>query len=55
MCSQADMEGFMVIDIRYGDRNGVLSHQLDISPLASTVTRYWQASYTAIVVVFGRL
>ena len=43
----------MSIRIRYGDKNGFLSQQLDISPVAPTVMRYWQASYTAIVAVFG--
>jgi len=55
MCSQADMEGLMPIHIRYSDKNSFLSQQLDISPVAPTVMRYWQAPYTAIVGVFGVL
>jgi len=55
MRSQAGMEGFIPIHIRYGDKNGVFLQRLDISPLAPTVMRYWQASYTAIAVVFGVL
>jgi hypothetical protein len=55
MCSLAGMEGVMRIHIRYGDKNSFLSKQLDISPLAPTVMRYWQASYTTIVGVFGVL
>jgi len=43
------------IYMRYGDKNGFLPQRLNISPLAPTVMRYWQASYTAIVVVFGIL
>jgi hypothetical protein len=46
------MADLMPVHIRYGDKNGVLPQQLDISPVAPTVMRYWQVSYTAIVVVF---
>ena len=53
--SQAGMEGLMPIRIRYGDKNSFWSQQLDISPVAPTAMRYWQASYMAIVVVFGML
>jgi len=45
----------MPIHIRYGDKNGVLSQQFDISPVIPRAMRYWQASYTAIVPVFGVL
>lgn len=45
----------MRIDIRYGDKNGVFSRRLGISPFVPTVMHYWQVSYTAIVVVFGML
>ena len=55
MCSQTGMEGLIPIHMRYGDKNGVFSQQLDISPLTLTATHYRQASYTAIVGVFGVL
>ena len=45
----------MPIHIRYGDKNGVLSQRLDISPVAPTVMRYLQVPYTAIVPEFGVL
>jgi hypothetical protein len=47
--------GLMPIYIRYGDKNGVLSQRLDISPVEPRAMLYLQASYTAIVVVFGVL
>jgi len=53
--NRRELEGLMPIHIRYGDKNSFLSQQLDISPVAPTVMRYWQASYAAIVVVFGVL
>ena len=46
------MADLILIHRRYGDKNGVLSQRLDISPLAPIVMRYWQVSYTVIVVVF---
>ncbi len=45
----------MRIHIRYGDKNGVLSQRLDISPVTPKAMLYLQASYTAIVAVFGVL
>ncbi len=45
----------MPIHVRYGDKNGVLSQRLDISPVTPKAMLYWQASYTAIVAVFGVL
>jgi len=53
MCSQAIIGDLMTIDIGYGDKNVGVSPQLDISPVAPRVMLYWQASYMAIVVVFG--
>jgi len=37
------------------DEKSFLSQQLDISLVAPTLMRYWQASYTASVAVFGVL
>jgi len=45
----------MPMHIRYGDKNGVLSQWLDISPVTPKATLYWQASSTAIAAVFGVL
>jgi hypothetical protein len=42
----------MPIHIRYGDKNGVLSQRLDISPVTPKAMLHLQASYTAIVTVF---
>jgi len=45
----------MRIYMRYGDKNGVLSPRLDISAVTPKAMLYLQASYTAIVAVFGVL
>ena len=47
--------GLMPMDMSYGDKNGVLSQRLDISPVTPKVMLHLQASYTAIVAVFGVL
>jgi hypothetical protein len=49
------MESIMLIPIRYGDENGIFSQRLDISPVTPKAMLYFQASYTAIVTVFGVL
>jgi|AntAceMinimDraft_8_1070364.scaffolds.fasta_scaffold06360_3 hypothetical protein len=46
------MADLVQIHVRYCDKTGFLSQQLDISPLAPKAMRYWQASCTAIVGVF---
>ena len=45
----------MPIHTRYGDKNGVLSQRLDISPVTPRAMLYLQVPYTAIVAVFGVL
>jgi len=54
-CSEVSMADLVPVHIRHGDKNGFLSQWLDISPVAPRVMRHWQASYTAIVVVFRGL
>jgi len=54
-CSEVSMADLVPVHIRYGGKNSFLSQQLDISPVAPTVMRYWQASYARIVAVFGAL
>jgi len=53
ICSQVDMEGLIPIHMKCGDKNGVLSQRLDIAPVTPKAVLYLQASYTAIVAVFG--
>jgi hypothetical protein len=49
------MANLVLIHRKYGAKNGILSQRLDISPVAPKAMRYWPASYTAIVVMFGVL
>jgi len=55
MCSRVDMGGLMLIHIRRGDKNTASTKQLAVSALRSRLIPYLQASYTAIVTVFGVL
>gem|GEM_PF-6979514 len=47
------MEGLMPIHIRCGDKNGVFSQRLDISPVTPKAMLYLQRACTAIVALFG--
>jgi len=49
------MGGLMLIHIRRGDKNTASTKQLAVSALRSRLIPYLQASYTAIVTVFGVL
>jgi len=55
MCSEVDMEGFMLIRIRHCDKNIASTQQLGISALGPKPMLHLQASYTGIATVLGVL
>jgi len=55
MCSEVDMEGFMLTRIRHCDKNIASTQQTGISGLRPKPILHLQASYTAIATVFGVL
>jgi len=55
MCSEVDMEGFMLIRIRYCDKNIASTQQPGINGLRRKPILHSQASYTASATVFGVL
>jgi len=55
MCSEVDMESFMMIRIRHCDKNIASTQQPGISGLRPKPILHLQASYTAIATVFGVL
>jgi len=55
MCSEVDMEGFMLTRIRHWDKNIALTQQPGISGLRPKPIPHLQASYTALATVFGVL
>lgn len=55
MCSEVDVEGFMLTRIRHCDKNIASTQQPGISGLRPKPILHLQASYTAIATVFGVL
>jgi len=55
MCSEVDVEGFMLIRIRHCDKHIASTQQSSISGLRPKPILHLQASYTAIATVFGVL
>ncbi len=55
MCSEVDMEGFILIRIRHYDKNIASTQQPGISGLRRKPILHLQASYTASATVFGVL
>jgi len=53
MCSEVDVEGFMLIRIRHCDKNIASTQQSSIFGLRPKPIPHLQASYTAIATVFG--